>query len=329
MGLFKSIKKAFKKVGKAVKKVVKKVVGGVKKVVKKISSSKILKALAVVAAVIVTGGAALTAFGGTGALASSQFGTWMMSTSQAVLGGTAFGTGATSTLGKIAQGTGNFLAKTAAKPFGAVGGALGSTARVGANLLTPGTSAFAPGTAAAAPTPFSSLALTGQRDMSNLTDAEFKIEYNLTDEEFDYFKENMLAQEGSVIAKDGASFAETVVDPSKASVAQPTVQTYAQANPGSLTGNKWGDYVVGGVGSVIGGVATGYAQQELLGGDPRGVDAPLMNESKDSLGALQVYASNNNFNLNDIYGQLTYGTADPGYIASTELYTQDTIGVPS
>ena len=85
MGLFKSIKKAFKKVTRGIKKVVKGVVKGVKKVVKKISSSKILKALAIAAAVIVTGGAALTAFGGTGALSSSTFGQWMMSTSQSVL----------------------------------------------------------------------------------------------------------------------------------------------------------------------------------------------------------------------------------------------------
>ena len=162
MGLFKKLKKAFKKVTGAVKKVVKKTIKGVKKVVKKISSSKILKALAIAAAVVVTGGAALTAFGGTGALASSQFGSWMMSASQSVLGGTAFGTGATTTIGKLAQGAGNFLAKTAAKPFGAVGGALGSTARVGANILT-GQSAFAAGPAGAAPTPFSAEALTGQK----------------------------------------------------------------------------------------------------------------------------------------------------------------------
>ena len=285
MGLFKSIKKAFKKVGKAVKKVVKKVVGGVKKVVKKISSSKILKALAIAGAIIITGGAALTAFGGTGALASSQFGTWMMSTSQSVLGGTAFGSAAgKSFIPRVLTQTGNFVAKVAAKPFGAVGGAIGSTARVGANIFDPNQTLFQSGPAATGPKPFSSAALSGT----------------------------------------GAPPPPAPVVPGT-----PTVQTYAQTNPGSLTGNKWGDYVVGGVGSVIGGVATGYAQQELLGGDPRGVDAPLMNESKDSLGALQVYASNNNFNLNDIYGQLTYGTADPGYIASTELYTQDTIGVPS
>ena len=163
MGLFKSIKKAFKKVTGFVKKTIKKTVGAVKKVAKKISKSKILKALAIAAAIVVTGGAALTAFGGTGALASSQLGTWMMSTSQAVLGGTAFGSAAAMKpgVGKFLTQTGNFLAKTAAKPFGAVGGALGSTARVGANLLT-GQSASGAGTAAAAPAPFSSAALTGQ-----------------------------------------------------------------------------------------------------------------------------------------------------------------------
>ena len=128
MGLFKSIKKAFKKVTSGIKKVVKGVVKGVKKVVKKISSSKILKALAIAAAVVVTGGAALTAFGGTGALSSSTFGQWMMSTSQSVLGGSAFGTGATTGIGKFFQGAANFTAKTIAKPFGAVGGALGQVA---------------------------------------------------------------------------------------------------------------------------------------------------------------------------------------------------------
>lgn len=73
MGLFKSIKKAIKKIGKGIKKVVKKTVGAVKKVVKKVSSSKILRAL--------VGGALL--FTGIGGLASrfiasgsGFFGTW-------------------------------------------------------------------------------------------------------------------------------------------------------------------------------------------------------------------------------------------------------------
>jgi len=311
MGLFKSIKKAFKKIGKAVKKVVKKVVGGVKKVVKKISSSKILKALAIAAAVIVTGGAALTAFGGTmGTGALGNFGTWMMSTSQSVLGGNLFsGSGA---LAKV----GNFPTKTTAKPFGAVGGALGSTARVGANLLT-GQSAFAPGTAVGAPAPFSGAALSGQLDYSQVVPDPVTGGYinNNTGLPLTQEQINQLPESFTSTINSATSTAE--------------LNDYQKNNPSSLTGNKWGDYVVGGVGSVMGGVAVGYAQQELLGGDPRGEDAPLMVEGAEPLGALQVYASNNNFDLNDIYGQLTYGTADPGYMASTELYRQDTIGVPS
>ncbi len=45
MGLFKSLKKAIKKIGKGIKKVVKKTVGAVKKVVKKVASSKVLRAV--------------------------------------------------------------------------------------------------------------------------------------------------------------------------------------------------------------------------------------------------------------------------------------------
>jgi|TARA_R110000764_G_scaffold83038_2_gene163467 hypothetical protein len=323
MGLFKSIKKAFKKVAKAVKKNVKRVVDFTKKqvknvgkVVKKIGKSKLLKALVIAAAIVVTGGAALTAFGGTGALATSQFGTWMMSTSQAVLGGTAFGTGATSTLGKVAQGTGNFLAKTAAKPLGAVGGALGSTARVGANLLT-GQSAFASGSAIGAPAPFSSAAFSGQLDYSKV------VPDSVTG---GYINSNTgLALTPEEIAQLPESFTSVINNTTTTA----ELNAYQQANPSSLTGNKWGDVAVNTALNVGSSVAAGYAGAKLQEGDPRGVDAPLMNESKDSLGALQIYAAQNNFEISDIYSQMTYGTADPGYMASTDLYKQDTVGVPA
>ena len=320
MGLFKKLKKAFKKVTGAVKKVVKKVVKGVKKVVKKVSSSKILKALAVAAAVVVTGGAALTAFGGTGALASSQFGSWMMSASQSVLGGTAFGTGATSTIGKLAQGAGNFLAKTAAKPFGAVGGALGSTTRVGANILT-GQSAFAAGPAAGSPVPFSGAALTGQRDMSNFTDAELKKEFNLTDEELGYFKEDILAQEGSVVAKDASSFADTVADPSKA------VTPTASPKPG---------FWQSGTGQVIRDVGTGVATQVVTGaamqaiqGEPelRGSMSGAAYEGAEFMDPLKVYAAQQGISTDSIYQHMMYGNADPSSMYGNELYRQQTVGI--
>ncbi len=54
-----------RKIVKKVKKGVKKVARGIKKVVKKISKSKILKTIALVGAALVTGGAAVGAFGGT------------------------------------------------------------------------------------------------------------------------------------------------------------------------------------------------------------------------------------------------------------------------
>jgi len=121
MGLFKSIKKAFKKVTRGIKKAVKGVVKGVKKVVKKISSSKILKALAIAAAVVVTGGAAVAAFTG-GTAASGTFAGWMMNASQAVTGGTLFGT---STAVARAAGT---AAQFIATPFATVGAAAGNAA---------------------------------------------------------------------------------------------------------------------------------------------------------------------------------------------------------
>ena len=323
MGLFKSIKKAFKKVTGAIKKVVKKTVGAVKKVAKKISKSKILKALIIAGAIIVTGGAALTAFGGGGALATSQLGTFMMNTSAKVLGGTLF-TGATTTLGQAAQATGNFLTKTIAKPFGAVGGALGSTARVGANLLTPGTSAFAPGTAAGAPVPFSSAALSGQRDMSNLTDAELKIEYNLTDEELDYFKEDMFAQEGSVIAKDGASFAETVIDPSKA--VKPSI---LESSVKPTVGSRVRDFA-GRVGAnVFSSLAVGYATESAFGdGSTGGYGSNLRTEGASNNEMLQVYAAERGIDVGSIYNNMTYGTAEPSFAAGSSLYNQATVGVP-
>ena len=96
-------------------------------------------------------------FGGGGALAGTKFGTWMMGASQKALAGQVF-TGTKGLAGVLSK-VGNFAVQTAAKPFGAVGGALGSTARVGANILT-GQSAFAAGPAAGAPVPFSGAALS-------------------------------------------------------------------------------------------------------------------------------------------------------------------------
>jgi len=310
MGLFKSLKKAFKKVVGGIKKVVKGVVKGVKKVVKKISSSKILKALAIAAAIVVTGGAALTAFGGTGALASSQFGTWMMSTSQSILGGAAFGTSATSTVGKFVQGAANFTAKTVAAPFGAVGGAIGSTARVGANLIQ-GKDLLAAGpagagTAVTAPTPFSGAALSGQNVVADTV----------------YFDpvNNTYADKttGKALTADEL---KRLPDSYKMTVDKAT---------GKVTPGK------GTVGRIAEGVATGTATAVLSGaamqyiqGDPeqQGSMGGLRTEGATQFDPLQVYAANRGIADTDISKYFTFGnTASAG---NMPLFQQQTIGVPS
>ena len=119
MGLFKKLKKAFKKVTRGIKKVVKKTLSGLNKIQKKIRKSKLFKALVIAGAVIVTGGAAIGAF--TGGTATGWAG-WMMNASNTVAGGTLFS--GTSTLAKA----GNFATSMIAKPFATVGAAAGNAA---------------------------------------------------------------------------------------------------------------------------------------------------------------------------------------------------------
>lgn len=309
MGLFKKLKKAFKKVTSAVKKVVKKVVKGVKKVVKKVSSSKIFKALAIAGAAIVTGGAALGAFGGTGALATSKFGGWMMKVSSKALSGSVF-TGTTGAA-KVLSNIGNFAIKTAARPFGAVGGALGSTARVGANIVQ-GKSAFAAGPATAAPTPFSGAALTGQLNTDNVYyDADTnsyidKVTGNtLTDNEVNRlpfsFTEapNTLSAEGEVVKA--------------ADTKQGAVETFAREAARNV-----------GMDVVRGGVA------QYMEGDPDPSGTPLPGgglERAAGFDPLRIYASENNIDAASIYNQTLYGNSDPSSVYGADLFSQATVEV--
>ena len=318
MGLFSKIKKGFKKIFKGIKKVVKKVVKGVKKVVKKISSSKILKALAIAAAVIVTGGAALTAFGGTTGLAATNFGTWMMSTSQSVLGGTAFGSAATKKgIGKFLTQAGNFAAKTVAKPFGAVGGAAGSTARIGANILT-GQSAFAPGTAFGAPAPFSGAAFSGQLDTSQIVYDPVNQSYlnnktglPLTQEQINQLPESFTStinKAGGGLDSDG-----NIVN----------VSTTPAAQSGFF------DSTAGNVLQTVGtNVLTGAAMQYIQG-DPeqQGSMSGAAYEGGEYMDPLKVYAAQQGINTDDIYSHMMYGNVDPSSQYGNQLYQQQTFGV--
>ena len=336
MGLFKKIKKAFKKVVKGVKKAVKKVVKGVKKVVKKVSSSKILKALAIAAAVVVTGGAALTAFGGTGAVASSGFGQWMMTTSANVLGGTAFGAKATGFKGAL-QGAGNFLAKTAAKPFGAVGGALGSTARVGANILT-GQSAFAAGPAAGAPVPFSGAALSGQMDTSRISYDGTNYIDNVTGEivpkerlPFEFTQKQDLLNEAmdkNLGDFDGSSYKE--IEPGKFEFYNPEGEVIDTLNTNRtrFLDTGVGSFVADAGTRVLTNVATGAAMAKLTETDPIGaIGSGGRPEGASNFDPLMIYAAANNMDIGSIYNQPMYGNADPSSIYGSQLYNQNTIEV--
>ena len=237
-----------------------------------------------------TGGAALTAFGGTGALATSKLGAFMMKASGKMLGGSVFAGGGT--LAKV----GNFAIKTVSKPFGAIGGALGSTARVGANLLTGQPALQAgPGQVYAHGSPLEVTKVAGGPNI-------------------------VTGGQAASAPFSGAAMAGTT-----APVPTPTDGSTPSQY---LTGNKWGDLAVRtgiGVGASI---ATGYATAKLTEGDPTGREAGLANESKEYQDALKVYADNSSINLDDIYGEITYGTADPAYQINSELYRQDTVGVP-
>ena len=126
------------------------------------------------------------------------------------------------------------------------------------------------------------------------------------------------------------SGARAVTDFTKITTPAPTTPAPA-STAGGTKGGFWqtgvGEFVSKVGTQVVGGVATGYATQELLGGDPTGEMAGLAVEGRSPLDPLAVYAPTTTISLNDVYGQLGYGTGDPGFQASAELFRQETLGV--
>lgn len=350
MGLFKSIKKAFKKVTRGIKKVVKGVVKGVKKVVKKISSSKILKALAIAAAVVVTGGAAVAAFTG-GTAASGTFAGWMMNASQAVTGGSLFGTSTA-----LARGAGT-VAKFVASPFKAIGTTLGSAAatvtdftgltteasRTGINVSQ---QAAIAGQATTTPELTTSIdhitqglnpseVAKSQIDMYQMpsTSVESQLAIN-TPAAFEGGSSIGTTASGTVnipTALPSVSYAtgtpaqqlaQTVpaslgIDPS---VATQATQSWAQRNP------RTADFLTNVGTGVATSVATGYAMQQIAG-DPEetGSMAGLKTEGASSFDPLRVYAAERGIADADISKYFTFGnTAEAG---NMPLFQQQTIGV--
>ena len=297
MGLFKKLKKAFKKVTGFVKKVVKKVVKGVKKVVKKVSSSKILKALAIAAAVVVTGGAAVAAFTG-GTAASGTFAGWMMNASQAVTGGSLFGTSTA-----LARGAGT-AAKFIASPFKAIGTTAGNLA--------------------ASVTDFTGLTTESSRigitpEMQTAIDtAQVQAGVSGTGPTT-LAGQNQAALEA---AKTAGASPETL----KALEAM-NVQSASSVKPGfwqSTPGKVIRDVGAG----VATQVATGAAMQYIQG-DPKtqGSMAGAAVEGAEFMDPLKVYAAQQGISTDNIYQNMMYGNADPSSMYGNELYRQQTIGV--
>jgi len=290
MGLFKKLKKAFKKIVGGVKKVVKKVVKGVKKVAKKIGSSKILKALAIAAAVVVTGGAAIGAFtGGT----ATGFAGWMMNASNAVSSGALFGSAAGKTgAAKFFTQAGNFLTKTAAKPFASAGTSIGN--------ITAGITDF-----------------TGLTTEVGRTG--FTREQNLLNE----------AMDKNLGKFDGSSYKE--VKPGEFEFYNPEGEVIDTLNTNStrFLDTRAGQFVSNVGTRVATNVFTGAAMQSIAGEpDPTGVErGPGGQERAGAFDPLRIYAAENNINVSDIYNQALYGNVDPSSIYGSQLYSQETVGV--
>jgi hypothetical protein len=315
MGLFSSIKKAFKKVIKGVKKVVKKVVGGVKKVVKKIGSSKILKALAIAAAVVVTGGAAIGAFGGK--LATTQFGSWMVGASQKVLGGTLFGTvKAGQPLLNVLKQAGNFAAKTVAKPFGAAGKAVGSVAGGATDLLGITDKATR----------------MGYKEVGG----KFVVDTSKTFQGDSYFTKDLSGQTLAEVKAGelGTIGTGKVIDPDTGKAVYGNITADASgalnANVGEQisTGPTTGDIMKSAAINQGFNLASSAITSRYFSEDPRGQSDSLYLEGKTPLTPLQVWASQNNIDIGSVYDYPRYGTGDPGYMMNAALFSQDTIGSP-
>lgn len=353
MGIFSSIGKFFKKIVKGVGKAIKGVVKGVKKVVKKISKSKILKALAVAAAVVVTGGAAIGAFGGS--LATSTFGQFMIGASQKLAGGALFGTAATpGTFASALQTAGNFASKVLFKPFATAGkfagSALGGVTDFTGITTKAGRMGYTNIGTAANPVwqvdPTKTFEAGGTFDVGNLegqTFAEFQAETagkfidpatgKWTDipstqvfssdipvgDTYTHGTRNMTPAEISDKFGSGIEYNEAG-DLVHAETGKVVASSSGPTSPSLLERGK--DWAVSTTLSTVADVGKGYLLQQLE--DEEGRQTAMATESKEYQDALQIYAAQQGTDIAGIYNNLAFGNADPGFVANSALYTQST-----
>ena len=170
------------------------------------------------------------------------------------------------------------------------------------------------GPAAGAPVPFSGAALSGQMDTSQIT-------YDPVDKKyFDNKTKKFLTE--SEISRLPKSFIE---NPNTLNEAGDIIK--ATGDTAQSTGLREFGRTVGT--RVATNVFTGAAMSAIQG-DPELRGTTLPGGGKEGAGAfdpLRIYASENNINVSDIYNQVLYGNADPSSMYSSQLYSQETVGV--
>ena len=338
MGLFKKLKKAFKKVTGFVKKVVKKTVKAVKKIGKKIGSSKILKALAIAAAVVVTGGAALGAMGATAS--AGGFTGWMVGASNAITGATVAGLNVGAVM----------------KPFAAVGSAIGTgvSAVTGINLapaastatpaqLSAAVSTGNPAAAAQASTAASrgalnlptnipgaaSVSSTGiptvgaaggiPTTLPNATVGSFATQKGVVGAVGGTASQQLAT---TVPAALGTSNIGTTVAAGTSAAAAPAQASWFARHPKLTAAGAY-------VGTTVGTAALTGITQQYIAGDPeqQGSMAGAAVEGGEYLDPLKVYAAQQGISTDSIYQNMMYGNQDPSTQYGAELFRQQTFGV--
>ena len=284
------LRKAFKKVKKGIKKVAR----GIKKVVKKISKSKILKTIALVGAAIVTGGAAVGAFGGQ--LASSTMGTWLTTASSKIL--------ATPVIG------------TLAKPFQMLGTAVGT----GAGKVTDFLGVTDKAARLINNDPTKAVEILERAGVSKDVIGQMTAQQNL-----DLAKAYIDVQGGT-----GALQAQTLAQATGQALPEGVAATFSPASVTSAA--QTSSNLLGRIGtgiqtglqfaSDVGSVYQQFQDPEMI---QQGYAPGQAVEGPSVLDPLQIYYAQPAVNISDAYSNLQYGTADPGYLAAN-LYRQETVG---
>ena len=306
-----------------------------------------------------TGGAAIAAFtGGAGVTAGTfgaNFANWMMGTSQAVTGGTLFGSAASkSFIPRVLTQTGNFAAKTLASPFKAIGTAAGTAAGAVTDFTGLTTEASRAGVTPAMETAMAEAQIAAGQNLSveesvkklaaegggSIADIQGAIDSGLITPESVIQQAStpttLLSQEQ---AANAAAKAAGASEGTMAYLQQRSAETAASYGISSAEITAAGlptptAKTQGTAGRIAEGVATGTATAVLSGaalqaiqGDPEetGSMGGLRTEGASSFDPLRVYAAERGIADADISKYFTFGnTAEAG---NMPLFQQQTIGV--